>query len=138
MGWRLVRTKDFDELRDALKTERALTATLQTHLREMERTAGDLKADARAAQATRDQVLIRLNQLEAEQAQVRSREKGIKAVAPLQVTSNQPAIPSGGTVSFEDVGDERAAELKAAGLLHDVDENDGVGGMDALEARVPL
>src|SRR5262249_32117 len=111
-------------------------ASLRDELRALERTAGDLKADARAAQATRDQILIRINQLETEAAQVRSRDKGIKAVAPLQTTSNVPLTPSGGTLSFDDVGDERAAEPRAAGMLHDVSD-EGTGGEDSIDSRVP-
>ncbi len=84
----------------------------------------------------RDGIAIRVNQLEAESAQTRSKEKGIVAVAP-QILSGQPTLPSGGVVSFEDVGDERAEVLRKAGLLDAGDDGPGPGAAESLGVFIP-
>lgn len=78
----------------------------------------------RAAQAMRDVMVTRLNQLEEESAMLRHKLTGLPQIAP-KIERGLPLRASeigAGVDLFEDVGDEKAHELQQSGLLHETGE----------------
>lgn len=80
----------------------------------------DAEASKRSAMTMRDGLVTRVNQLEQESAVLRNRITGLPQVAP-KIEVGQPLrTPDlAGGIDFDDVGDDKARSLGAAGLLHD-------------------
>lgn len=113
-GYRLLRERDYDRLQTQLVEERTRNLDLQASLLQSAR-------EAASAQTHRDQLVTRVNVLEAESAQLRHKLTGLPTIAP-QIEKGRPLRASeigAGVDLFEDVGDEKARELRDAGLLHD-------------------
>lgn len=113
-GYRLVRENDWDRLQTELVGNRAKVEAL---LRELTETA----AVARSKMTAADHMTLRVNALETEAATLRHKLTGLPQVAP-QIGKGTPIMSEAlgaGADLFADVGDERADELRAAGLLHE-------------------
>lgn len=113
-GYRLVREADYAAVQDSLLRVRGRERDLL-----LER--AQLKADAAGAMARADHLTIRNNILEHEVAAFRERATGMpQMVATIQPAPAQaPSVEDATLSTLEDVGDERAHELRSRGLLHD-------------------
>jgi hypothetical protein len=134
-GYRMVRNADFDDLQrrvtvlyEKLDTQRVesaatLAAAMARHARdvaELSAAVSAAKEQAASRLALYETLVPRLNVLETENAQFRSKMTGLPALAP-QVVKGTPIMSErigAGADLFEDVGDTMAEELSARGLLH--------------------
>jgi hypothetical protein len=113
-GYRLVRESDDRATRQRIV---ALEADVRTLLEARTTWA----VEATAAKARADYATLRCNVLEAEVAAYRQRATGVPQIAPhLQTERGDPM--SEALLGLEDVGDGRAADLAARGLLHDLED----------------
>ena len=123
-GYRLMREADYAELRRELADVRA--QLLCAHL-EHARALGDMaeaKATAAARASANDHLTMQLNTVSMEVGQLRAKITGIPSIVP-QIGKGSPLSAESigaGVDLFSDVGDERARDLAARGLLHDTPE----------------
>jgi hypothetical protein len=101
---------------DRMDLERGVQAKLSDEL-------SAAKAEARSKSTMADLLTTRINVLEQEVALLRNRVTGLPQVVPQigKGTPIQSAIDGAGADIFEDVGDSRAADLQARGLLHEAE-----------------
>jgi hypothetical protein len=112
--YRLLRTVEYETLKSDLRKSQADVVTLLSTL-----------SSARIGQASKstmaDMLTIRVNQLEHELATLKHHATGLPVMAASigKGTPMQNAALGSGADLFEDVGDEAAETMRAAGLLHD-------------------
>lgn len=112
-GYRLVREEDWAALQAELRAARAKSDVLREDV-------ARAHAERATARALYESIIARTNVLELEAAQYRNKLTGLPAVAP-QLAKGNPLSGSGigaGVDLFEDVGDERANDMRERGLLH--------------------
>jgi len=114
-GYRLVRERDYERLLETLAADkveiRQLHAAQADTLREFAR----LSADAARGTTAAAHLTVMHNTAAMERAQLQNKITGVAAVAP-QLGHGNPLMADGLDM-FNDVGDERAREMEAAGQL---------------------
>ena len=119
-GYRLVRERDHDAAQAELSRLHAKVDELHgTHVA-LAMQLAEAKATALSRATSIDLMTVQLNTAQMESAQYRARLTGAPAIAPQIVGRGSPLGGEGigaGADLFEDVGDERAAELIKAGQL---------------------
>lgn len=121
LGYRLVRDRDWDDLRAERAALLARIDTLQAHVLELVASEARASADASSAKTKADLLIVDLNHARQQAAIFEHRVTGLPAMAP-QIVSGQPRRSEAlgaGVDLFEDVGEEAAKELARDGLLHD-------------------
>lgn len=120
-GHRWLRETDYDNL---ISWNRTLIGQANELLHEktllLERLI-DAEAAKRSAMSMRDTIVTRVNQLEEESAMLRHKLTGLPQLAP-KIERGSPLRASeigAGVDLFEDVGDDKAKDLREAGLLHE-------------------
>ena len=127
LGYRLVREKDWVE-------QQARIAVLEAEVRSYFERLLDKSAEARSTSTMADLVIVRNNSLEHENGMYREKLTGVPALVPRVGTGNPIMSQLQEGDSFEDVGDSKADELHAAGLLADVSD---MPAMPAASLMVP-
>ena len=117
-GYRLIRDRDYDAVQAEIVKLRDKVDTLQETRAELlgQLAVASAKAEARGAHL--DSMLPVMNKAIHDAAQLQSKLTGVPALAP-QVGRGNPLMAEGGAGVdlFNDVGDEKAAELEKMGLL---------------------
>ncbi len=120
-GYRLLRESDYDRLVSQLDAARAEIALLQDTRVALLREVSEATADARSKKTAADHLEMGFNEAKMNLGVMTARMTGIPQTVP-QVGKGTPlnaeAIGAG-TDLFEDVGDERAEDLRSKGLLHE-------------------
>ncbi len=129
-GYRLLRDADYSEMKSELATARA--AVIAAHLEHAKTLTqlAEAKATAAARASANDHLVMSVNESKLELGQLRAKVTGMPAIVP-QIGKGAPLSAEGigaGVDLFEDVGDDRARDLGARGLLHD---DQAIGAMPA-------
>lgn len=125
-GYRLIREKDYDAQQARFEALSGRIDKLTDDNVALLMQLANVKAIAAAKTATNDHMKTRLNVVELEAAHLRNKMTGVPAIAP-QIGTGNPLSAEGigaGADLFEDVGDTRAAELEATGMIEAADRTD--------------
>ncbi len=120
-GYRLLREKDYDRLVSQLDDARAEIALLQDTRVVLLREISEANATARSKATAADHLEMGFNEAKMNLGVMTARLTGVPQTVP-QVGKGTPLNAEAlgaGTDLFEDVGDERADDLRQKGMLHD-------------------
>ena len=118
---RIIRDDDYARLLSDIEGFKTLISAQRAEIDALRERLIDAEASKRSAQTMRDGLVTRVNQLETESASLRHKLTGLPTIAP-QIERGNPLRASeigAGVDLFEDVGDDKAKQLREAGLLHD-------------------
>jgi hypothetical protein len=117
-GYRLLRDRDFDAMKVEVSSLREKVEGLQEIRAGLLRELATATATAESRGAHLDSMLPVMNKAIHDAAQLQSKLTGLPMSAP-QVGRGNPLMAEGGAGVdlFNDVGDDRAAELEKMGLL---------------------
>lgn len=123
-GHRWLREADYDAITAATRAIQHQNHELHVTIEVLHERLIVGEGDRRSAMTMRDSLITRVNQLETEAATLRHKLTGLPQIAPriekgLGVSGSQIGA---GVDLFEDVGDDKAKDLREANLLHDAEE----------------
>lgn len=134
-GYRLLRESDYDRLVEQLDLARAEVSSLQEQRVTLLREVAEATANARSKATAADHLEMGFNEAKMNLGVMTAKLTGVPQTVP-QVGKGTPLQAEGigaGVDIFEDVGDERAEELRQKGMLHD----DQSLAFPSTEALVP-
>jgi hypothetical protein len=134
-GYRLIRASELDDLRAQLSAARADNVALHERLLAEVRDSTNAVAEARSTRTLADMLTRNANLAEDRAARYEQARTGVpQTVAPIVAGPplRSEMVAEGGSL-FEDVGDERAEQMRRQNLLHDTEPDvpfmlDGING----------